>query len=505
MEREKSKWFDINTLFRKKAVIGTNVVLMVLIAIGIFGIVSYLNARHYMRFDFTASGRFSVSNKTKNILRGLEKPVTVTVLFSEGELFFDRIMDILREYEYQSEKIKLVHIDPIRNPTKLRELTERIKAENIQINSVIFECGDRAKHVGQAEVIEKEFPFKFKGEEVFTAAILSVTEEEQTNIYITTGHGERGLEDYDRQGFSDIVTALRRDNFNVIPLDLMTRKEIPANCDVLIIPGPTKPFSSEEVALIRNYIDNREGRVLICLEPAFGPYKKTGLEELLKEYNVNPRTDAVIYNKVQLPFFGLQTVAEIYVNEERYPEHKITEDMKSLNSVFFGACPIEALNPTKERQYQVKNLAMGPDNSWGETEIGVAHKKPEFTQDKDIPGPIALAVTVEPLDTAAQASIAHGTMPKESPIKGPRIVVFGDVDFVANEYSGNPGNHDIFLNSINWLTQKETKLGISAKPPDVRRAVIAPEQMKFIYWLSVAVLPALGLITGGFVWWKRRR
>lgn len=505
MEKEKPTRFDINALFRKKAVIGTNVVLMTLIAIGIFAFVSYINARHYVRFDFTSSGRFSISNKTKNILNGLQKPVTVTALFSEGEMFFDRIMDILQEYAYQSDKIKLVHVDPIRNPTKMRELTERVKAENIQINTVIFECGSRAKHVGQAEVIEKEFPFKFKGEEVFTAAILNVTEEEQTSVYITTGHGERGLEDYDRRGFSDIATALKRDNFNVVPLDIMTRKEIPAGCDVLIIAGPTKAFSSEEIALIRNYIDNKEGRLLVCMEPAFGPYTKTGLEEFLKEYNVNVRTDAVVYNKVQLPFFGLQTVAEIYVNEERYPEHKITQDMRSINSVFFGACPVEGLPPTNERQYQVKNLAMGPDNSWGETEIGVANKRPEFTQDKDIPGPIAIAATVEPVDTAAQAAIAHGSFPKESSVKGPRLVVFGDVDFVANEYSTNPGNHDIFLNSINWLTQKETKLGISAKPPDVRRANVAPEQMKLIYWLSVAVIPGLGLLTGVFVWWKRRR
>lgn len=505
MEKEKSRRFDVNELFRKKAVIGTNVVLMVLISIGIFAFVSYINARHYVRFDFTSSGRFSISDKTKNILKGLQKPVTVTVLFNEGEMFFDGIMDILHEYEYQSDKINLVHIDPIRNPTKMRELTERVKAENIQINTVIVECGSRAKHVGQAEVIEKEFPFKFKGEEVFTAAILSVTEEKQTSIYVTTGHGERGLEDYDRQGFSDIATALKRDNFNVVPLDLMTRKEIPADCDVLIIPGPTKPFGSEEIALIRNYVDNKKGKLLACLEPAFGPYTRTGLEEFLKEYNINVRTDAVVYNRVQLPFFGLQTVAEIYVNEERYPEHRITQDMKSINSVFFGACPVEGIPPTNNRPYQTKSLAMGPDNSWGETEIGIANKKPEFTQDKDIPGPIAIAATVEPVDTAAQAAVAHGSFPKESSVEGLRLVVFGDVDFVANEYSPNPGNHDIFLNSINWLTQKETKLGISAKPPDVRRANVAPEQMKLIYWLSVAVIPGLGLLTGTFVWWKRRR
>ncbi|MFN3466812.1 MAG: Gldg family protein, partial [Candidatus Brocadiales bacterium] len=216
---EVKKRFDLNQLFRKKTVIGANVLLMTLIAIGIFGIVSYLNSRHYMRIDFTSTGRFSLSSKTKSILQGLDKPVTATVLFNPSEMFYDRVVDILKEYTYVSKNINLVHIDPVRNPSRLRELTQRIKAEEIQINSVIFECGDKVKHVGQADVIERKFPFKFKGEEAFTAAILSVTQAEQEAVFFTTGHGERGLEDYEPSGLSDIATALKRDNYRIIPLD----------------------------------------------------------------------------------------------------------------------------------------------------------------------------------------------------------------------------------------------------------------------------------------------
>ncbi len=89
--------------------------------------------------------------------------------------------------------------------------------------------------------------------------------------------------------------------------------------------------------------------------------------------------------------------------------------------------------------------------------------------------------------------------------KGARVVVFGDVDFAANAFANNPGNRDLVLNSISWLARKEKELGISAKAPDVRRSIIKPAQMTFIFWSSIAGLPFIGILVGGIVWWVRRR
>ena len=84
-------------------------------------------------------------------------------------------------------------------------------------------------------------------------------------------------------------------------------------------------------------------------------------------------------------------------------------------------------------------------------------------------------------------------------------MVFGDTDFAANAYSNNPGNQDLILNAISWLARREKELGISAKAPDIRRTVIKPGQLTVITWLSIAGLPSIGILIGGFVWWRRRR
>ena len=222
----RKNWFSTEAA-KRKALVGTNVAIMSVFAACIFAIVGFLNNRHYERIDLTVTGKYSLSPKTKNILKNLDKPVVITTLFNPGEMFYEQILDILKEYAYHTDKIKVESIDPLRNRTKVEELAKRLNISDLQLNTVVFECGEYSKHVQQNEVIEKQYPFKFKGEEAFTEAILSVTQEKQSAIYFVTGHGERQFEDFDRGGISGIANALKRDNCRVAPLDILTAKKIP--------------------------------------------------------------------------------------------------------------------------------------------------------------------------------------------------------------------------------------------------------------------------------------
>ena len=168
---------------------------MILIAVAIFVFVSYINDRHYYRCDMTASGKYSLSSKTKKILKNLDEPIFVTSLLVKRQdyRFYGQIVDILEEYKYVSDKITVTFLNPLLDGTKITELAEKLKMDKkqVELGSIIFACGDNSKHVLLKDVIENEFPFKFKGEEIFTSAIVNVTRGKQTNVYFTKGHGER--------------------------------------------------------------------------------------------------------------------------------------------------------------------------------------------------------------------------------------------------------------------------------------------------------------------------
>ncbi|MHC4321888.1 MAG: GldG family protein [Planctomycetota bacterium] len=506
---------------KQKTLIGANVIFMILIAIAIFVFVSYINDRHYYRCDFTASGKYSLTAKTKKILKNLDQPVFITSLLVKKQdyRFYGQVIDILEEYKYLSDKITVTLLNPLTDRTKITELAEKLKMdlEQLQINSVIFTCGDKSKHVQQSEVIEREFPFKFKGEEIFTSAVLSVTRDKQTNVYFTKGHGERDYGDFERAGLGKLASAIKRANYNVLPLDLLKHKRVPENCDILFIAGPTKSFSTQETNYIRDYVGTsarlindkgelKNGKLVVMLEPAVGTNKSSGLNALLGEYGVVVRDDAVVYNKVNMPLFGMQTVVEVYISDDKYLDHEITNDIKKLTSVFYGSSALSIVPLSDTMAFSATGIVQAPDQSWGETEI-VGKKRPKYDEDSDISSPIILAVASElreakPNPTAPpHATQAFADIGK----KGPRVVVFGDTDFAANAFSDNPGNQDLVLNAISWLARREKELGISAKAPDVRRAIVRPGQLAAIFWLSIAGLPSIGIIIGGFVWWRRRR
>jgi ABC-type uncharacterized transport system involved in gliding motility auxiliary subunit len=83
-------------------------------------------------------------------------------------------------------------------------------------------------------------------------------------------------------------------------------------------------------------------------------------------------------------------------------------------------------------------------------------------------------------------------------------VVFGDSDFPSNAVLGIPGNRDLFMNTVGWLSQQENLISIRPREPDDRRLTLTAAEQGNVMWLSLLVIPGMVFGTGIYSWWRRR-
>ena len=86
---------------------------------------------------------------------------------------------------------------------------------------------------------------------------------------------------------------------------------------------------------------------------------------------------------------------------------------------------------------------------------------------------------------------------------GPSIIVFGDSDFITNSNFYTVNNGDLFLNSVKYLGAGDI-VKIENKGLSTRRLILTPETQSFLNISSIALLPAIVLIIGVLMWWRRR-
>lgn len=85
------------------------------------------------------------------------------------------------------------------------------------------------------------------------------------------------------------------------------------------------------------------------------------------------------------------------------------------------------------------------------------------------------------------------------------MVVFGNSEFATDGVFEQQLNGDVFLNSISWLSKQDAQtLSIRPKETTNRRIAMTAEQASLLDWLSRRILPAVGLLSAGALWWSRR-
>ena len=468
-------WIGLNT--------GTALVLAA--AIGLM--VNYLSYRHYYRADKSSKQFYALSDKTTGLLNSLEAPVNITVFFQPSSVLYENIHDLLREYEFHSDLLNIQWVDPDRDLALLEEMS--IKYQVTEPNVVVFEQSGRTDYVRADEIAQTdgstgiERILAFRGEQAFSSAIQSVIQEEKPTIFFLTGHGERDIDSFDqRKGYSNIRQLIERDNIEVRKLELSIEKQIPSECDVLVVAGASQKMSDTEADLIGSWL-RHSGRLMVLADAT----RITGLETLLLDWGVR------MYNDVVLDPSRTITGREVFVSS--YTTHPITEKLSTTAAIFNLPRSIEP--ETQEQSAdrpQVTSLALSSDKSWSESQIDQSPAKYDAGTD-DLRGPISLAVAVE---KGASAGLLN------MQIRPARIVVFGDSSFVSNG-GLTGGDTSLFMSSLNWLLDREQLMAIPPKEVTDTRLTLTIEDSRIFFWSTVGGIPALAGLLGIFLWLIRRK
>jgi gliding-associated putative ABC transporter substrate-binding component GldG len=484
----------------------------VLLIIGVIVLVNLLADRFFVRLDFTSDKRYTLSEPTKNILKSLKEPVTVTAYFSE-ELpseFLQLRRDFKEELiEYSNRSKGKVQFEFI-NPNK-DEATEQ-KAMQEGINPVLINVREKDQVKQQKAYLGAVVNYGDKKEVIpliqpgaameysLSTSIKKMTVDDKPKIAFLEGHKEASL--------SSMMQVLQSLSvlYDVDPLNLTN-----ANLDLnkyktLVIIDPKDTIPPEQLRKLDEFLSLGKNiyiamnRVDGNLQTASGTEINTGLEKWLegKGIRVNPN------------FIVDESCGSVTVNQQQGM-------MTFQSNIRFPYLPLItkfAVNPATKGLTSVM-LQFASSIDFFSTNNGVT-----FT---------SLATTSEHAGTEnppLRFNINRNWQQRDFPLShltvcgllsgkivgnmSSRLIVVSDGDFPVNGEGQQarqipPDNLNFIVNSIDWLSDDTGLIDLRTKEVNSRPLDQMDDGKKTLLKYLNFLVPILLIIGFGIVRWQSNR
>lgn len=442
--------------------------LYVLLLLGIALGLGYLASRHHVQRDITFNASNSLEPASVTVLSQLAGPVNITVYATLQDARLGDIRKIIREFVslYQRYKpdLKLVFIDPEKEPEKTR-------AARVQLNGeMIIEYAGRSEHLTQIN------------EQTVTSTLLRLAHTTDQTLMYLDGHGERKLDGGANHDLGLLFGAkLKKNGFKISSLNLAIAQDVPDNTRVLVITQPQVDLMPGEVDKLLRYVE-RGGNLLwlIDAEPLHGLERLAEKLELQLPPGIVIDPSAIEMNAPATWSLGTS-----------YPPHAITNGF-NLITAYPVARPL-AWNENPNWQHHV--LVDAAANGWvsqtqGDKLVDGNHLSGHtFDKQRDVKGPVVIALALNRNINDVEQ----------------RIVVVGNGAFLANSFAGNGGNVDLGVNMVNWLARDEQLITLQPRAAKDSNIVLSKTQLTVISATFLFGFPLLLAGFGGYIWWARRR
>lgn len=448
---------------------------LTLIFVAILVGISLLVYRFPWRLDLTEAKRNSISSQTQQIVKTVQQDVWIRAFFQEGNPGKKKAQALFETYAYINPRIHYQFIDPDRQPS----LAQRYGVRNY--GALILESKEKTQPVAVAD------------EEGLTNGLLRLLQTQAKKVVFLSGHGEKSIQDSQKTGYSLAKNLLNKENYQVEEMNLLGGTGLPAESRCVVISGPKKPFFPEEVEDLKKYVQ-AGGRVILLLEP----YEDGGFKEWLASLGVVLNNDIVV-DKLSRAFGGDYLIPMA----GSYGQHPITE--KFNVATFFPTARSLTLSSSPPPGVSSEVLVNSSSGSWAEFNKNTVQKgRAAFDPGQDRKGPLPLALLVT-LSSQAQKTETKGTKEKEKKSPKGQIALYGDADFAENGYFNLSGNGDLFLNTVNYLTEEESLISIRPAKTPIRPLTLSSSQAIILFWVPMVLMPLLIIGAGIWVWGSRRK
>ena len=438
----------------------------IIVVIAAIVVANVLADRHNKSFDATSNKRYSLSDQTSKIVKGLKQDATITY-FNQGTHFREG-KDLLDQYANLSPKIRVEYVDPDKDPQLAREAGVR------NLGTAVVQVGSKKEEA------------KSMTEEGITGAFIRDLKSTTRTICFVSGSGEHQLESSDREGMSRFKELLTKDNYESKTIDLLAKAEVPADCTTLVVAGPSRNYEQPQVDAIKKYVE-AGGRAFFMLD---APLKmgrseiadNDALASVLQSWGVTLNKDLILDLNPIGQIAGLGPQVALVTN---YGTQPIVSEMKGTATGFPLSRSMEIKNTERTN---VQKLFDSSSSSFATSDLNSAQVN--IRDPKNKKGPLTIA--------------AAGTYSTAKDNSQGRFLAMGSSSWAANGFINFNGNSDLALNAINWLASDEDLISIRPKQPEDRRITMTKSQLNWVRATSQFLLPLVVVAAGISVWWKRR-
>jgi gliding-associated putative ABC transporter substrate-binding component GldG len=480
---------------RKKAIDST---VSAIAVIAILILVNVLSISLFGRADLTRDKQFTLSDASKDAVRSLKTPVTVTAYFTKDlpppySTNARYVKDLLEEYynasadnfryelvdptaeetDAEKEKKKEVKQDifgrQVREATSMEKELQTLGIPPVQVRvneddklevkraymGIAVKVGDKHEVI---PVVQETAQLEYD----LTTLIRKLTREKAPKVALLQGHQGPSPQ----EGLQHMMQLLQA-NYDVTPLDLTQTPEIGDDVDALIVAGPVTPLTDGELHAIDAFVMSGRSAAFFVdnakadLQEMQAQDTAPGLNALLSSYGVTVEPGLILDPHCATLNVAQQRGAMRIMQPVRYPYVPIVDQMDEENPITRGlggmAFPFVASLTVKAPEGATATvLAQSSKDSWVMTSPYNLDPLQRWTQDmvKD-QGAKAMMVTLtgtlkSPYGAAPNAAVSS------------RVLVAGGSAFIQDQYSGK-GNEAFILNMIDWMVMDEALLAVRSR------------------------------------------